>query len=198
MDRREAVKRISALLGIAVSGPTMAGILSGCQATPGGLRSLSSKQHELLAVMSEHIIPTTDTPGAQEAGVADFIDAMLTDFYTEERRQSFLNGLAAVDEQAKEMHGSAFLNCSSDQQFAMLDELDRAAFPDLDAMDEEERTAFEERRREEDRPFIMTLKELTVSGYYTSEIGATQELHLNPMTPYQGDIPFSDVGKAWA
>lgn len=198
MDRREAVKRISALLGIAVSGPTMAGILSGCQATPGALRSLTTKQHELLAVMSEHIIPTTDTPGAQEAGVADFIDAMLTDFYSEERRQAFLDGLAAVDASAREMHGNAFMKCSSDEQFALLDALDQAAFPDLEAMSEDERSAFEERRQEEGRPFIMTLKELTISGYYTSEIGATQELHQNPMTPYQGDIPFSDVGKAWA
>ena len=198
MDRREAVKRISAFLGFAVSGPTMAGILSGCQAAPGAFRSLTHDQHELLATMSEHIIPTTDTPGAREAGVADFIDAMLTDFYSEERRASFLSGLAEVDDLAQETYGKSFMKCAENEQFDVLDTLDQAAFPDLDAMDEEAREAFEAQRREAGRPFIATLKELTVSGYYTSEIGATQELHLNPMTPYRGDIPFSEVGKAWA
>ena len=198
MDRREAVKRISALLGIAVSGPTMAGILSGCQATPGALRTLTGQQHELLAVMSEHIIPATDTPGAIEAGVADYIDAMLTDFYSDEQKNTFLEGLTAVEKSAEESYGSSFMKCSKEQQFELLDGLDRAAFPDLESMSDEEKAAFEERRQEEGRPFIIRLKELTISGYYTSEIGATQELHLNPMTPYRGDIPFSEVGKAWA
>ena len=198
MDRREAVKRISALLGFAVSGPTMAGILSGCQATQGPFRTLTQNQHDLLAIMSEHIIPTTDTPGAKEAGVADFIDAMLTDFYSEERRESFLQGLAEVDDLAKEELGKAFGKCSDAEQFELLDKLDNEAFPDLDAMGEAERKAFEEKRRAQGRPFIATLKELTISGYYTSEIGATQELHLNPSIPYRGDIPFSEVGKAWA
>ena len=198
MDRREAVKRISAVLGFAVSGPTMAGILSGCQATPGEFRSLTQDQHELLAIMSEHIIPTTETPGAREAGVADFIESMLTNFYSEERRSQFIAGLADVDQLANETYGKNYIDCSESEQFELLDTLDQDAFPDLEAMDEAEREAFEAERSEQGRPFIATLKELTVSGYYTSEIGATQELHLNPMVPYRGDIPFSEVGKAWA
>lgn len=48
-------------------------------------------------------------------------------------------------------------------------------------------------------PFFRTLKELTLAGYYTSEIGATQELRWSPNHgSYQADIPFSDVGRAWA
>ena len=46
--------------------------------------------------------------------------------------------------------------------------------------------------------FFRTLKELVLVGYYTSEIGATQELRMAPMGSWSGDIPYADVGQAWA
>lgn len=46
--------------------------------------------------------------------------------------------------------------------------------------------------------FFRRLKELTVLGYYTSQIGATKELHVSPMGPFQGDIPYRRVGRSWA
>ena len=102
MDRREAVKRITILLGGALSAPTLAGIMGGCQAPAPGqevlLRSLTQEQHDLLAVLTAHIIPETDTPGARAARVSEYIDAMLTDFYSDEERARFLAGLAEVEE----------------------------------------------------------------------------------------------------
>ena len=197
MDRREAVKRISTLLGVAISGPTMAGMLAGCQAAE-TVQTLTATQHELLAVMTEHIIPQTDTPGARDARVADYIDSMLTHFYPEDRRQKFLDDMKAVDVMTKEQYGQSFINCSDEEQFHVLDALDAAAFPDRASMTKDEQEAFRQQRAAEGRPFIMTLKELTLAGYYTSEVGATQELRINPMVPYRGDIPFSEVGRAWA
>ena len=48
-------------------------------------------------------------------------------------------------------------------------------------------------------PFFRMLKELTLAGYYTSEIGATQELQWLPSPGrYDADVPLSDVGRAWA
>jgi hypothetical protein len=41
------------------------------------------------------------------------------------------------------------------------------------------------------------LKPLTVAGYYTSEIGATVELHQIPFKPYE-DVPYDEIGKVWA
>jgi gluconate 2-dehydrogenase gamma chain len=46
--------------------------------------------------------------------------------------------------------------------------------------------------------FFRRLKELTLLGYYTSEIGATKELHVSPMGAYHGDVPFRTPGRAWA
>ena len=199
IDRREAVKRISAMLGGAISAPTLAGILSGCQAgVAPGLRIFTTPQLNLLDLLTEHIIPETDTPGARAARVPEFIDAMLADFYTEEHRTRFLTGLAEVDEKANAAHGSSFSDLSNEEQIALLTSMDEEAYPDLDNMSDEERAAYDRLQNEEGRPFFATLKELTVSGYYTSEVGATQELKVNPMVVYRGDIPYDEVGHAWA
>lgn len=199
MDRRAAVKRISAVLGVAISGPTMAGILSGCQASSaGGLQTLSQSQYALLDVMSEHIIPETDTPGAQTAQVADYIDAMLTNFYDEDRTKAFLDGLSRVDAWAATKYDKGFLDCDHNQQFALLNTLDRAALLPEEEKSENEKAAHAEPGVEAGKDFFARLKELTVSGYYTSEVGATQELSLNPMGEYRGDIPFDEIGHTWA
>lgn len=202
MDRREAVKRISILVGGALSAPTLAGIMGGCQApTPGQeavLQSITPEQHELLAVLTEHIIPETDTPGARAARVPEYIDAMLTDFYAEDDRTRFLDGLAGVDERARATYETPFLDTANEEQVALLTTLDEEAFPDLDAMSDEERAAYRQRRAEDGNAFFATLKELTIAGYYTSEVGATQELRVNPMGVHEADIPYADLGRAWA
>ena len=202
MDRREAVKRITILLGGALSAPTLAGVMGGCQAPGPGdasvLRSLTTGQDELLAVLTEHIIPETDTPGARAARVSEYIDAMLTDFYSTNDRERFLAGLSEVDERAQHAYGMSFMEASEDQQIALLTTLDEEAFPDLATMSDEEREAHRQRRAQEGNPFFATLKELTIAGYYTSEVGATQELRVNPMGVHKADIPYADLGRAWA
>ena len=46
--------------------------------------------------------------------------------------------------------------------------------------------------------FFRTLKELVLVGYYTSEVGASEELKVNPMGVWLPDIPYSQVGRSWA
>lgn len=196
IDRRAALKRITAILGGTLSASTVAGVLGGCQA-PGpaaGLRTLTVSQKALLDALTETIIPATDTPGAKAANVTGFIDAMLTDFYSDEDRAQFFTGLNELDARAKQDLGDTFVNLDASNQFALLNTIDEETYPDLDAMSDAERAAHQQK----DRPFFATLKGLTLSGYYTSETGATQELHVNPMGVYRGDISFDEVGKAWA
>jgi len=54
------------------------------------------------------------------------------------------------------------------------------------------------RRELEQGWFFRRMKELTLLGYYTSEIGAMQELKVNPMGFYRGDIPYRSIGHSWA
>ena len=190
MDRREALRRAALLLGGTLSTSTIAGVLAGCEVrrTSEGAwapRALTSDQLELVATIAEHIVPETDTPGARAALVHRFIDAMLADSYPPDERQHFLAGLADVDARAQRSCGRAFLQCTAHEQRGVLDQLDREAF--AAALD---RGA---------PPFFRTMKELTLVGYYTSEIGATRELRHAPVPGrFEGCVPLDQIGRAWA
>src|SRR5216117_2032629 len=135
ITRREALSRVAILLGGAISAPTLAGVLDAATrrawaTAPGWTpRTLSASQMELVAVIAEHIIPETDTPGARAAGVHRFVDTLLTDHYPTPERDRFLAGLADVDARARSRQGKTFVECTADQQVALLTEMDEAAYP---------------------------------------------------------------------
>jgi gluconate 2-dehydrogenase gamma chain len=232
IDRREALRRAALLLGGALAAPTVAGVLAGCDgrrpAADAGTwvpRTLSADQNEMVAVISEHIIPETDTPGARAARVNEFVDAMLTDYYAADDRDRVIAGLGRLEARAQRVHGRSFLDCTPEQQVEFLTELDRAAFePAAETRDPtlpQQRPVTQSgqvatgRSTPEDpgavapsgaldlseiggQSFFRMLKELTLVGYYTSEVGATQELRVNPMGVYRADLPYAEIGRAWA
>jgi gluconate 2-dehydrogenase gamma chain len=190
ISRREALQRLTVLVGGAVSAPTVDALLSGLRAEPAPPgwtpQALSRQQADLLGTLVDLIIPPTETPGAKQAGVPVFIDKLLDDWVGPADRARFLSGLAGVDEEMRRAHGVAFLEAAPGQQSALVVRLDREAI---------------EARREgaDPRPFFATLKEWTLVGYYTSEIGATQELQwLAVPGRYDGDVPLEEVGRTWA
>lgn len=190
ISRRDALRRLTVVVGGALSAPTVSAVLSGVRAEPAPPgwtpRALTPRQAELLGLLVDRIIPPTDTPGAKDAGVPVFIDKLLDDWVNPDDRARFWRGLAAVDEAMQEAHGVAFSEATSEHQDAMVTRLDREAI---------------EARRARTRPlpFFATLKEWTVVGYYTSEVGATQELRwLAIPGRYDGDLPLEEVGRAWA
>ena len=189
MDRREALKRVGVLMGGAVSASVVSGVLAGCRA--GGTASytpqtLTTSQDELVATVAELIIPATDTPGARAAGVHTFIDQMLTHIYSNEERDRFLAGLADLDARAQAGGNPTFLESTPEAQTAILQ--------DLEAEARAARTSGAVAM-----PFFSVMKELTLVGYYTSEIGATQELkYVHAAGSYDGDVPFEEVGRAYS
>jgi hypothetical protein len=196
IHRREALRRAACLLGGAISAPTIEGVLAGCHAfqrpkqavkpaTTKVTRNLSRAQRETVLAMAEHILPETDTPGARTARVDLFIDAMLTGYYGSQRRDRFVAGLEGVDARARRVFGGRFLKLAPAQQLELVTALNREAFqPDAG--------------RGATDSFFRTFKELVIVGYYTSEVGATGELRLNPSGPWRADIPYAEVGRSWA
>lgn len=189
MTRREALKAVGLLLGGAVSTSVTSALLSGCKiatATNAPLQTLTAAQAELVATVAELILPTTDTPGAREAGVDRFVDGMLTTVYSDDERNRFLAGLADLDTRAQQAAGSTFVKSTPEVQISILKELQAEAV----------------RARESgapDQPFFSMMKELTLVGYYTSEIGATQELrYVHTAGRYDGDVPLEEIGRAYA
>lgn len=126
-----------------------------------GSAVLTTEQYETVDVLTELIIPETDTAGARRAQVTAFIDTVLEDAAPSER-DNFLNGLAWVDERANELFGAVFKDTTPEQQHALLTIL-----------------GSEENQTPADRvgvEFFLAAKQLTVTGYYTSRVGMLQEL----------------------
>lgn len=189
ITRREALGRIGLLIGGALSASTASAILAGCRAEPAAdhaFRVLDRRQQELTGTLVDLIIPETDTPGARAAGVPEFIDRLLADWMTDDERQGFLDGLDELEQRAEREFGSRFLDLGEERQVELLSALDQESF-------------VEERYFGPPPTFFGQIKELTVSGYYTSEIGATRELQwLAAPGRYEPDLPLSEVGRTWA
>jgi len=190
MTRREALQRVALLMGGTLSAPVISAVLSGVRPAIGKAqwtpRSLSPEQNELVTTLAELIIPETDTPGAKAARVNEFVDLLLTEWLPAEDKDRFMAGLDDLDTRFQQSYGKRFVEGTSAQQTQMLTVLDGEA-------------AEARRAKSKAQPFFGMMKEFTLTGYYTSEIGITQELLFQPATDkFEGCIPLERVGRAWA
>jgi glucoside 3-dehydrogenase (cytochrome c) hitch-hiker subunit len=135
------------------------------RARRGALQVLDPHQTETVATIAEMIIPATDTPGARAAGVHQFIDLLLAEWFDAADRARFLEGLGGVDQRSRRAFGGEFLGLAPAQQTAILAGLDA------------EVTALREAAADPGKHFFHQLKWLTLYGYYSSEVGAKAELH---------------------
>jgi Gluconate 2-dehydrogenase subunit 3 len=136
------------------------------------LRTLNPQQNAMVTTISEIIIPQTDTPGAKAARVNEFIDLILTEWYDDEEKAIFLTGLTEVDTRTRDLVGKNFVDCGEKLQVEILRALDDEV---AEARAEIRRGS--SRRRPPERNFFFMIKQLTLIGYYTSQIGFEQELH---------------------
>ena len=146
--------------------------------------------------MIDLIIPATETPGAKAARVNEFVDVILTDWATADERERFLAGLDDVDTQANAVFGKNFLDASVVQQTALLQALDDSVdwvrgLPTEPAVSSGQ--PFNQLRGE----FFRSFKLMTIHGYYTSEIGQTQELKREIIPgAFHGCAPLASEKKA--
>ncbi|PYQ02388.1 MAG: transcriptional initiation protein Tat [Acidobacteria bacterium] len=177
LDRRQALRTLAFGSIGAVAAPawaeTLAEIARGhadhahtavaaaAEAAPWAPKVFDAHQNDTVVVLSELIIPQTDTPGAKAAKVNEFVDLVLDDASESDRKQ-FLKGLAWMDARSQELFGTDFVSAAPEQQTALLTILaspKNKAFEDQVGID-----------------FFNAIKGLTITGYYTSEIGMKQEL----------------------
>jgi len=196
MNRREALKRVAWLMGGTVSTSAILALRNGYSATkPLGSQPsfLSPPQAAIVSAVAEIIIPRTDTPGAIDVGVPGFIDLVLKDVYPEEDRKRYLTGLTAFDAAAEAEHGGKFVTLEAPRQAALVQK-----FHDAAVVEEHRHHGSHEILR---RPFILMTKELTLLGFFTSQIGATQILQYVAVPgSYHACVPVGQAGngKTWA
>jgi gluconate 2-dehydrogenase gamma chain len=191
MNRRDAVKLTTLVLGASLSAPVMFEVLQSCSPNKTGdlkSSSFSNTHGNLISEIAESIIPKTDTPGAMEAGVPDFIEKFVQNVYTDDQRKRFMDGLDAMDDLSKKKYGKKFLKISDEEKTALIESMNREALAD-NAGAKDPRNG----------PFILMIKEITLLGFFTSMSGATQTLQYLPIPGrFNGCMPLSEVGRAWA
>lgn len=189
MDRREALKATSLFLGYSLTVGTASALLGGCKADTSSdwmPKTLTSSDMDVLAEVCESILPKTDTPGAKDALCHRYIDEMLTNFYDADKQTYFKESLQLFDEKSKAKYSKAFVALNSNEKEEILSILAK------EAKDHDDEKG--------SKPHIFkAIKEATVSGYFTSEVGATGGLcEFIPVPgPYQGCIDYSTVGKTY-
>lgn len=181
MDRRKALINMSlSAAGISLSASLIAA-LGSCESKKQlsyQALTFSADQDALLQELVELIIPTTDTPGAKAAGVNQYIDRVLAMVSDVPEKETFIAGLENMDRLSQKQFGNAFLKLSQKDQITLLQQMES------------------EGRSTPGGSFFSLLKSMTIYGYYTSEIGASQELmYVHATGMYDGDIPYAEVGK---
>lgn len=140
-------------------------------------------QEELIAEIAETIIPSTETPGAKDLKLHQFVLRMVDDCYEPEQQQLFLTGLSEFDALAEKKMGDSFMDLKKEQRESLLKDL--------------EIVRNSENKEEKVQPvnrFYSMLKNLTVHGYMTSEYVMTNQLYYN-MVPgsFKGCVEVKDV-----
>lgn len=131
----------------------------------------SASEYATVERLADMIIPSDETPGAKEAGVAEFVDFMVAS--DPEVQYPFRMGLSWLNAHSERRAGKKFLELSAEQQSSLLEPLGYKG---------------KARPGEEDgRRFFSLMREYTVTGFYTSEIGF-KELD-NPALKFYAESP---------
>ncbi|HYF32714.1 MAG TPA: gluconate 2-dehydrogenase subunit 3 family protein [Chitinophagaceae bacterium] len=191
MDRREAIQRVTVLLGGTILGANA--FLTGCKpADEKTGETFTDKDIAMLDEIAETIIPATNTPGAKAAKVGAFMTVMVNDCYEEKDQKEFKQGLNKIREASDKKYDKSFMEISSQQRLEL-----------LTGLDAEQKQAAEKQKQDPkddyQKHYFRMMKELTLLGYFTSEIGQTQALRYEPVPGrYEGCVPYKKGDRAWA
>jgi hypothetical protein len=190
MNRREALSSVALLLGGTIIGAEA--FLSGCtnESKKIGTAGLDFTPEDIsfLDEVGETIIPATDSPGAKDAKIGEFMHAIVRDCYNKSDQDIFISGMDKLNNAGKTMNGKYFLESSPAERKNLLISLDK------------EQKEYAAKKKPEDPPhYFRMMKELTIWGYFTSEPGATKALrYIAVPGKYEGCIPYKKGDKAWA
>lgn len=196
MNRREALSRVAIIMGGTVLGAEA--FLSGCTAAKTGL-VFSADDIAFLNEVGEVIIPATTTPGAKEANVGEFMTVMVRDCYDEKNQNIFMDGMRELqNKEAKAKMGKSFMEASAKERHDFITALDKEV-KEAAAKVADERKKDPNKKIDAPKHYFTMMKELTLTGFFTSEVGATKALRYIAIPGrYEGCVPYKKGDKAWA
>lgn len=183
LTRREAIKRTALLLGLALTPKWLDGVAHAqTQVAAGtkGPKNLTAAEYATVAAVADRIIPKTDTPGASEVGVPAFIDTMAGDYMTKEERSALAAGLLIVEKRALAAHSKGFGQLTAAQQDEVLKALATST-------------------ADTDTKAFRQIRDLTVTGYFTSEQVGRHVTNFEPIPGrFEACVPLTETGnRSW-
>jgi hypothetical protein len=223
ITRREAIQRVTLVLGgITLVGGS--GLMTACSSDRNA-RSyapvadlFSAEDVAFLDEVADTILPETDTPGAKAAAVGPFMALMVSDVYSLDDQQIFLDGMRQLNAECERLHGVAFMAATPHQRLVLLEQLDRVQKAHMDAREAARRRSRadvvadvpEDARSGDpslnpeitaDAPahYFRMMKELALLGYFTSEIGSSQAMrYVESPGRYDPCTPYTAGERTWA
>ena len=221
ITRREAVARVAFLLGGAalIGGSSL---ITGCRTekTEAAFTPFTTDEVAYLDEIADTILPATSTPGAKAAKTGEFMARMVTDSYSLEDEKTFRAGMVKLNDASKAANGGkTFMQATPQQRLALLKTLDKEQFDrsEKDRLGNLERSkTFMAKALQENAPktesqaatvasadppnrYFRMMKELSLLGYFTSEIGCNQaQVYEESPGKYEPCIPYKPGQKAYA
>ncbi len=189
LNRRQILDRMAVVTGGMVSLTVLAACDGGVTVPENtaniDLKALSQAHFDLVGDIADMIIPDTDTPGAKSVNVHYLVDELAANWMTEDDKNAFLNELTTLDDRIKAEYGQRFSELDNEKKALVLDQLGGEILSDI--------------KSGEGNHIYLTLREMIIFGYYTSEVGASEELIYDPIPgEYNGCTEFSETGKAYS
>jgi len=189
MKRRSAIKNIGIGMGASVSMGTFISMIASCKSESliDNASSFFTDTTHLTFVenIADIIFPKTDTPGAKEVGVINYIDMAVSKLYDSKEQERFKKGLKACIEAVGDGDLGEFI------QSKIGDNADKTTFEAMSKLIEKE-DAPEDASKQNDYylySFLNAVKSLTIGGYFSNEIIATKHMVYEPVPgPYVGCI----------
>jgi hypothetical protein len=189
MDRRTTIKGLIVFVSVGFSSFSLYKWVA-----INSVADVSQLHHKkaLISELAEAIIPRTDTPGAKDAQVEDFIIEMIKSCTEPKTQHKFLNGLADLEAYVFKNYNRDFIACSKNEKLEILEYFEAKSLYKLKIINKVNNKVF-------GIPFFTMLKKLTVEGYCTSQIGSTRGLAYDyiPGT-FASCIPLTKNQKSWA
>ena len=184
MNRRDALTRVSLLFGGALIGSDA--FLSGCsRREEKAMNGMAFTDHQVLFLneVGETILPATaESPGAKEARVGEFMNTIVTDCYTADDQKIILEGIGIIEQRSGTEYKREFLKLTDGERLQLLNTIDKEA-----------------KNKDSSKHYFTMMKQLTVWGYFTSEVGSTKALRYVPIPGrYEGCIPYTKGDGVWA
>jgi hypothetical protein len=186
MTRREAIIKMAVIMGGTMVGPRLLhGAWDPNSSVSGG--DSDAQELALLDEIGDTIIPATDVPGAKAVHIGAFITMMLRDCYEPADQAAVAGGIREIATTFRAKYGHEFVGAPA---------AERTEF--LNVVDVQQKNYSRNRKADAAPHHFRVLKELTVLGYFSSEIGATQALRFMEVPgKFDGTVPYKKGDRAW-